>query len=215
MSCCSSTRSRRPAISAGGTLDSAVRAAAALARAHLARRDRVGLVDFGGTLHWLEPAFGTTQLYRIIDALLASDIAFSYAWRNVDSIPLRVLPPGALVLAVSPLLDKRSVALVTDLRRRGCDLTVIEVSPLDHISPGPSAADAVAYRALAASAGGAARPPAVARHRRRGMGARRHPRTGARGGEHIPTLRPARRARLATALAAIVLLVSARGAGDR
>ena len=92
---------------AGGTLDSAVRAAAALARAHLARRDRVGLVDFGGTLHWLEPGFGTTQLYRIIDALLASDIAFSYAWRNVDSIPLRVLPPGALVLAISPLLDER------------------------------------------------------------------------------------------------------------
>jgi uncharacterized protein (DUF58 family) len=130
---------------AGGTLDSAVRAAAALARAHLARRDRVGLVDFGGTLHWLEPAFGTTQLYRIIDALLASDIAFSYAWRNVDSIPLRVLPPGALILAISPLLDKRSTVLVTDLRRRGCDLTVIEVSPLDHISSGPSAADAVAY----------------------------------------------------------------------
>ena len=130
---------------AGGTLDAAVRAAAALARAHLARRDRVGLVDFGGTLHWLEPAFGTTQLYRIIDALLASDIAFSYAWRNVDSIPLRVLPPGALVLAISPLLDERSTALVTDLRRRGCDLTVIEVSPLDHIAPGPSAADAVAY----------------------------------------------------------------------
>ena len=130
---------------AGGTLDAAVRAAAGLARAHLARRDRVGLVDFGGTLHWLEPAFGTTQLYRIIDALLASDIAFSYAWRNVDSIPLRVLPPGALVLAISPLLDERSTALVTDLRSRGCDLTVIEVSPLDHIAPGPSAADAVAY----------------------------------------------------------------------
>jgi uncharacterized protein (DUF58 family) len=129
----------------GGTLDSAVRAAASLARVHLARRDRVGLVDFGGTLHWLEPGFGTTQLYRIIDALLASDIAFSYAWRNVDSIPLRVLPPGALVLAISPLLDERSVALVTDLRRRGCDLTVIEVSPLDLVSPGPSATDAVAY----------------------------------------------------------------------
>ena len=67
---------------ASGTLDAAVRAAASLARAHLARRDRVGLVDFGGTLHWLEPAFGTTQLYRIIDALIASEIAFSYAWRG-------------------------------------------------------------------------------------------------------------------------------------
>jgi uncharacterized protein (DUF58 family) len=131
---------------AGGTLDSAVRAAAALAQGHLARRDRVGVVDFGGTLHWLEPAFGTTQLYRIIDALLASDIAFSYAWRNVDTIPLRVLPPGALVVVISPLLDKRSVALVTDLRRRGCDLTVIEISPLDHVPPGPSTADGVAHR---------------------------------------------------------------------
>ncbi len=130
----------------GGTLDSAIRAAAALARAHLARRDRVALVDFGGTLHWLEPAFGPVQLYRIIDALLASDIAFSYAWRNIESIPVRVLPPGALVLAISPLLDERSVALVTDLRRRGFDLSVIEVSPLDRLSPGPSAGDATAYR---------------------------------------------------------------------
>ena len=133
---------------AGGTLDSAVRAAAALARAHLGRRDRVGVVDFGGRLHWLEPvepAFGTTQLYRIIDALLSSNIAFSYAWRNVDSLPLRVLPPGALVLAITPLLDERSIAMVSELRMCGCDLTVVEVSPLAHASPGPTAADAVAY----------------------------------------------------------------------
>ena len=131
---------------ASGTLDAAVRAAASLARAHLARRDRVALVDFGGTLHWLEPAFGTTQLYRIIDALLASEIAFSYAWRAVESIPRRVLPPGALVIAVSPLLDERSIGLITDLRTRGCDLTVIEVSPLAHTTPGSSDADALGYR---------------------------------------------------------------------
>jgi uncharacterized protein (DUF58 family) len=130
---------------AGGTLDAAVRAAAALARAHLGRRDRVGVVDFGGTLHWLEPAFGTTQLYRIVDALLSSSIAFSYGWRNVDSLPQRVLPPGALILVITPLLDERSIALVSELRMRGSDLTVIEVSPLDHVAPGPTAADAVAY----------------------------------------------------------------------
>jgi uncharacterized protein (DUF58 family) len=129
-----------------GTLDSAVRAAASLARAHLARRDRVALVDFGGTLHWLEPAFGTTQLYRIIDALLASDIAFSYAWRAVESIPRKLLPPGALVVAITPLLDERSTRLVTDLRRRGRDLAIIEVSPLAHVALGPTGADAAAYR---------------------------------------------------------------------
>ena len=131
---------------ASGTLDAAVRAAVSLAKSHLARRDRVALVDFGGTLHWLEPAFGTTQLYRIIDALLASEIAFSYAWRAVESIPRRVLPPTALILAVTPLLDERSIGLVTDLRRRGADVTVIDVSPLPHTPPGPTSSDALAHR---------------------------------------------------------------------
>jgi len=129
-----------------GTLDAAVRAAASLARAHLARRDRVALVDFGGTLHWLEPAFGTRQLYRIVDALLASDIAFSYAWRAVESIPRKLLPPGALVIAVTPLLDERSIRLITDLRTRGRDLTVIEVSPEGRAAPGSTAGDRVAYQ---------------------------------------------------------------------
>jgi uncharacterized protein (DUF58 family) len=129
-----------------GTLDGAVRAAASLARAFLARRDRVALVDFGGTLQWLEPAFGTTQLYRIIDALLASEIAFSSAWRAVESIPRRVLPSGALIVAVTPLLDERSIRLLVDLRTRGCDLTVIEVSPLTNTAPGSSPAEALAHR---------------------------------------------------------------------
>jgi uncharacterized protein (DUF58 family) len=129
-----------------GTLDAAVRAAASLARAHLARRDRVALVDFGGTLHWLQPAFGAIQLYRIVDALLASDIAFSYAWRSAESIPRKLLPPGAAILAITPLLDERSIRLITDLRARGRDLTVIEVSPLPYIAPGPTAADAVGYQ---------------------------------------------------------------------
>ena len=129
-----------------GTLDVAVRAAASLARAHLARRDRVALVDFGGTLHWLEPALGSVQLYRIIDGLLSSEIAFSYAWREVESIPRKLLPTGALILALTPLLDPRSIRLMIDLRARGSDVTVIEVSPLEHAPPGPSAADAVAFR---------------------------------------------------------------------
>lgn len=129
-----------------GTLDDAVRATTSLAKAFLARRDRVALVDFGGTLSWLEPAFGTTQLYRVIDALLASEIAFSYAWRAVDSIPRRVLPPAALIVAVTPLLDDRSLALLLDLRRRGRDLTVVEVSPLGHVAPGPRSGDELAHR---------------------------------------------------------------------
>jgi uncharacterized protein (DUF58 family) len=119
-----------------GTLDAAVHAAAALASAYLARRDRVALVSFGGVLNWLTPAAGTRQLYRIVDALLASDVRLSYAWKDVAQLPRRLLPARALVLALSPLLDARGIAALLDLRARGYDLAVIEVSPVAHTPAG-------------------------------------------------------------------------------
>ena len=42
----------------GARSTSAVRAAASLAVAYLERRDRVGVVGFGGDVHWLLPATG-------------------------------------------------------------------------------------------------------------------------------------------------------------
>ena len=92
-----------------GTLEQAVRAAATLASRFLERRDRVGLVAFGGILRWLEPGGGLVQQYRLVDALLETGVEFSYAWKDVNVIPARTLPPRALVVAVTPLLDERSV----------------------------------------------------------------------------------------------------------
>ena len=106
---------QRATTGADGTLERAVRAAATLAGRHLARRDRVGLVTFGGVLRWLEPGFGLVQRYRLIDALLETGVEFSYAWKDVNVIPARTLPPKALVLAVTPLLDERSIAALLDL----------------------------------------------------------------------------------------------------
>ncbi len=101
------------------TLDLAVRATAALADAYVRRRDRVGLIGFGGILRWLVPGTGLVQLYRIVDALLDTQIVLSYYWREIDVIPRRTLPPNALVIALSPLLDARSVGALLDLRARG------------------------------------------------------------------------------------------------
>jgi uncharacterized protein (DUF58 family) len=125
-----------------GTLDAAVHAAAALASAYLARRDRVALVSFGGVLSWLTPAAGARQLYSIIDALLASDVRLSLTWKDVTHLPRRLLPARALVLALSPLLDARGVDALLDLRARGYDLAVIEISPVAHAPAG----DAGSYR---------------------------------------------------------------------
>jgi uncharacterized protein (DUF58 family) len=128
-----------------GTLDLAVRATAALAHSYIGRRDRVGLISFGGILRWLEPGMGTVQLYRIVDALLDTQIILSYYWTGIDVIPQRTLPPSSLVIALSPLLDGRSVDALLDLRARGHDLCVLDVSPVPFTRRPDSGVDAIAY----------------------------------------------------------------------
>jgi len=111
-------------------LDAAVRGAAALAAAYLARKDRVGLIEYGGQLRWVRPGSGRAQLQRLLDTLLDASVVFTYVTRDVDLIPRRILPPQALVLALSPLLDARFARAATDLAARGFDLVVIAVSPV-------------------------------------------------------------------------------------
>jgi uncharacterized protein (DUF58 family) len=129
-----------------GTLDLAVGAAGSLAERYLRNKDRVGLVGFGGVLNWLLPATGVVQLYRIVDALLDTEIVLNYAWKNLDIIPARTLPPKALVVALTPLIDKRSVAALLDLRRRGFDLAIVEIDPAPYVEPGRDELERLAFR---------------------------------------------------------------------
>ena len=128
------------------TNDRAVRAAATLAHIYLQRKDRVGLVGFGGFLSWLVPTSGMRQLYAIVEALLTSEVVHSFAIRGVDVLPPRTLPPKALVLAITPLLDNRTAAALLDLRARGYDLIVVEVSPLELVAPKPGSELELAHR---------------------------------------------------------------------
>lgn len=128
------------------TLDATLRAAASLVGRYLAHKDRVGFVSFGGMLNWLLPSTGAVQLYRIVDAMLDTQIVLSYAWKNVDVIPRRTLPPHALVIALTPLLDDRSAHALLDLRARGFDMVVVEISPLSFMPDPRSELEAVAGR---------------------------------------------------------------------
>jgi uncharacterized protein (DUF58 family) len=129
-----------------GTLDLTVRAAASLARAYLDQRDRVGIVGFGAVVRWLTPSMGPKQLHRIVDALLETEVGLSYAWKDIDVLPPRSLPPQALVIALSPLLDERSISALFDLRVRGFDLVIVELSPLPFAGNGGQELDALAVR---------------------------------------------------------------------
>jgi uncharacterized protein (DUF58 family) len=130
------------------TLDPALRAAGTLAARYLRQKDRVGFVTFGGILNWLLPTTGTVQLYRIVDAMLDTQIVLSYAWRDIRTVPRNTLPPQALVLALTPLLDDRSETALLDVRGRGFDLVVIEISPFPLLPEPEGEVGALADRLL-------------------------------------------------------------------
>ena len=127
-------------------LDEAVRAAATLSTKYLEHRDRIGLVGFGGILRWLQPGMGSTQRYRLVETLLETGVAPTYTWRDVNVIPARILPPAALVLALTPLVDPRFIGALEDLRARRYDVAVVEVDPVPLVRPGRSEIERAAYR---------------------------------------------------------------------
>jgi uncharacterized protein (DUF58 family) len=127
-------------------LDLTVRGAAALAQHHLRHNDRVGLVSFGGTLRWLSASMGRTQSYRIADFLLGTNATFSYAWKDIERLPAGTLPPGASVVAFSPLIDERALRALTDLAGRGFQVAVVNTLAEAQVPPLPTPEGRLAHR---------------------------------------------------------------------
>jgi uncharacterized protein (DUF58 family) len=127
-------------------LDRALRAAVALAGRYLARRDRVGLLVLGTGVRWLRPSSGTLQLHRIVDTLLEIRAVAPRREPRPLHVPSRLVPPQALVLALSPLLDDAVAAALANLRSRGYDLALLEIPPLPYLAATP---DALAPRLIA------------------------------------------------------------------
>ena len=113
---------------------------------YLERRDRVGLVGFGGVLRWLHPGMGLSQRYRLIETMLETGVEPTYTWRDVNLIPARILPPKALVLGLTPLIDPRFIAALSDLRARGFDVVVVEVDPIPLVEAGSTKIEELSYR---------------------------------------------------------------------
>jgi uncharacterized protein (DUF58 family) len=111
-------------------VDLALRGTAAAARAYLEARDRVGVItcQWGGGASWLVPALGRRQVFRIVDSMLAG--AGQAGWIHGESfrrLPRAALPPGALIVIFSPLLDQRFVEALRDIRERGFTMLVVDV----------------------------------------------------------------------------------------
>ncbi|GMQ85146.1 MAG: DUF58 domain-containing protein [Acidimicrobiia bacterium] len=128
------------------TLDLCVRAIAGLAKMHLRRHDRVGLITFGEPVRWVQPGMAERQRYRILDTLMAARHSRHLYWRGISAIPRQSLPSKALIVAVTPLLDDRIISAIADLHGRGLDVAVIEI-PAEHFLDTPDdQTDAIARR---------------------------------------------------------------------
>src|SRR5262249_45133468 len=92
------------------------------------------------------PAMGERQLYRIVETLLETSVVASYVWRGIDHVPVRTLPPKALVVALTPLLDERSVSALLDPRARGFDLLIVGISALPYVPAGRGMVGELAHR---------------------------------------------------------------------
>lgn len=118
------------------SLDRSVRGASAVAQGALGRGDRVGLVVMGQRLRWLLPAVGGVQRQRIAAEVLRARVPTEEeVLPRLSALPVPVLPPGALCLVFTPLLDRRGVEGVATLLARGHAVVVVDVCVAEPEAP--------------------------------------------------------------------------------
>ena len=155
-----------------------MRAATGLAQTYLRSHDRVGLVTFGGPLHWLVPATGPRQLYRVSEALMSvrrvqTDLDAGVVEYSIGHLPRGLLPRRAFVALLSPLLDDGPLEAVRHMRERGFSPLVIDVLNAEPEVPRRAPAAALAVRTWRLQRRGAARRAGERRRAGARLGRRR------------------------------------------
>lgn len=80
-----------------------------------------------GGLRWLPPDPGQRTLYRITDQVLGLRRDDSVVTPDLSRLPHQALPPAALMVLFTPLLDERAITSIDDLCVRSVSTLVIDV----------------------------------------------------------------------------------------
>ncbi|ABG96314.1 conserved hypothetical protein [Rhodococcus jostii RHA1] len=108
---------------ASESLHRTVRGATQVVQTALQRGDRAGVVVHGLRLRWLGADIGRRQFYRILDTVLDSDAGAAEG----TLVPRVALPPRAVVIAFSTMLDTNFALSLLELRRRGHVVVAVDV----------------------------------------------------------------------------------------
>lgn len=98
--------------------------------------DRAGIVTLGSRrTRWLSADIGQRQFYRILDTLLDATEGPTTGFDTATGTlaPRAAVPPGAIVVAFSTLLETEFALALIDLRKRGHTVIAVDVlegSPL-------------------------------------------------------------------------------------
>jgi uncharacterized protein (DUF58 family) len=104
----------------------ALRGAVQVAQSALRSGDRAGIVTLGGGRpRWLGADIGRRQFYRVLDTMLGAGDEFEFSTGTLA--PRAALPPGAIVVAFSTMLDTEFALSLIDLRRRGHTVVAVDV----------------------------------------------------------------------------------------
>jgi uncharacterized protein (DUF58 family) len=106
--------------------DRVARGAVQVVQSALRSGDRAGVVVLGDRHpRWLGADIGRRQFYRILDAMLTAGDGFETTHGTLA--PRAALPPGAIVVAFSTLLDTEFALALIDVRRRGHTVVAVDV----------------------------------------------------------------------------------------
>jgi uncharacterized protein (DUF58 family) len=102
-----------------------VRGAVQVVQSALRNGDRAGVVALGGQPRWLSADIGRRQFYRVIDAILGAGDGHETTTGTLA--PRAAIPPGAVIVAFSTLLDTDFALALIDLCRRGHVVVAVDV----------------------------------------------------------------------------------------
>jgi uncharacterized protein (DUF58 family) len=118
--------SQQPPGPATNTTERMVRGAVQVVQSALQYGDRAGIVTLGGRRpRWLGADIGRRQFYRVLDTVLGAGQGFETTTGTLA--PRAAVPPGAIVVAFSTLIDTEFALALIDLSKRGHVVVAIDI----------------------------------------------------------------------------------------
>ncbi|SBS70200.1 conserved hypothetical protein [uncultured Mycobacterium sp.] len=118
--------SAQPVGPATAATERALRGATQVVQTALRNGDRAGIAGLGGRRpRWLGADIGRRQFYRILDAALG--VGSEYQDTVGTLAPRAAVPPGAVVVGFSTMLDTEFALALIDLCKRGHTVVAVDV----------------------------------------------------------------------------------------